>query len=269
MRTAIFPLLAVMLGFTAQAKPAGAGTAKKILVVMSSENKITLKDGIVHPTGYFLSELGVPLKALFDAGYEPVFATPKGNPPVMDAVSDNEMWFGGDKARLDEMKAFVNRFTGLRHPYKLADLLNVDPSQFAGMFVPGGHAPMEDLVRDRNLGRLLRLFHQASKPTALICHGPIALLSARDSNGEWPYSGYRMTSFSTAEEKQEEPGEDNVLGGFVKFYPDQALSEAGGLVTVAPKWQANVVRDRELITGQNPFSDKELADALLQALGER
>jgi len=37
-----------------------------------------------------------------------------------------------------------------------------------------------------------------------------------------------MTSFSTLEEMQEEPGQDNALGGFVRFYPDQALDGATG-----------------------------------------
>jgi putative intracellular protease/amidase len=41
--------------------------------------------------------------------------------------------------------------------------------------VPGGHAPMQDLLADPALGRLLRAFHAEGKTTALVCHGPIAL----------------------------------------------------------------------------------------------
>src|SRR5687768_5730143 len=94
----LFLLLAAFLSLNAHAEP------KKILVVLSSENKITLKDGIVHPTGFFLSELMVPVEALIEAGYEPVFATPKGNRPSMDKVSDSAFWFGGNEARLREIK---------------------------------------------------------------------------------------------------------------------------------------------------------------------
>ena len=126
----------------------------------------------------------------------------------------------------------------------------------------------------------------------MICHGPIALLSALDeaeglvqllsdmgtgkkvtpeeigkSTKNWIYEGYKMTAFSTKEEQQEEPGQDNALKGFVKFYPDEALGNAGGHVIVnAIKWRSNVVVDRALITGQNPFSDRELAAELVKAL---
>jgi putative intracellular protease/amidase len=51
------------------------------------------------------------------------------------------------------------------------------------------------------------------------------------------------------------------------FYPDAALRAAGGQVQVAKEWSANlVVQDRELITGQNPFSDDRLSELFVQAL---
>ena len=147
---------------------------------------------------------------------------------------------------------------------------------------------MEDLWKDKNLGKILRVFHQSMRPTALICHGPIALLAAMNQPiaftgmlqkgkfqeaaqlaKDWIYRGYKMTAFSTKEEQQEEPGQDNVLGGWVKFYPDEALDFAGGKVVVrAQKWQSNVVRDRELITGQIPLTDEEFAKDFIPALSE-
>jgi putative intracellular protease/amidase len=95
----------------------------------------------------------------------------------------------------------------------------------------------------------MRHFHETSKPTAVLCHGPISLLSAlpnapevvralvagdavgaREKAQGWIYSGYKMTIFSTAEEQQREPLE---IGGKVLFYPDFALRTAGGDVSVA------------------------------------
>jgi len=40
-------------------------------------------------------------------------------------------------------------------------------------------------LTDPALGRLLRAFHAAGKTTALVCHGPIALLSALDHPQDW------------------------------------------------------------------------------------
>jgi putative intracellular protease/amidase len=66
----------------------------------------------------------------------------------------------------------------------------------------------------------MRHFHETSKPTAVLCHGPISLLSASLNSKEvvtalaagarakvegWIYSGYKMTIFLTAEERQRGP----------------------------------------------------------------
>ncbi len=120
------------------------------------------------------------------------------------------------------------------------------------------------------------------EPTAVLCHGPISLLSAFPNSKEvvaalaagdaagaqakaqgWIYSGYKMTIFSTAEEQQREPLE---IGGKVLFYPDFALLTAGGDVSVAAPWKSYVLQDREVISGQNPFSDEALLKLLLPAL---
>ena len=72
-----------------------------------------------------------------------------------------------------------------------------------------------------------------------------------------------MTIFSTAEEQQREPLE---IKGKVRFYPDFALQTAGGDVSVVAPWGSYVLQDRELISGQNPFSDQALLNFLLPAL---
>jgi len=85
-------------------------------------------------------------------------------------------------------------------------------------------------------------------------------------NASWVYAGYKMTIFSTAEEQQREPLE---IGGKVLFYPDFALRTAGGDVSVLAPWSSYVLQDRELISGQNPFSDEALLKLLLAALNEK
>jgi putative intracellular protease/amidase len=47
------------------------------------------------------------------------------------------------------------------------------------------------------------------------------------------------------------------------------LSTAGGDVSVLPPWKSYVLQDRELISGQNPFSDEAVVKLLLSALGAR
>ncbi len=56
---------------------ASAASKGNILVVVSSESSIELKNGKRYQTGYSLNELAVPVKALIEAGDEVTFANPK------------------------------------------------------------------------------------------------------------------------------------------------------------------------------------------------
>jgi len=47
------------------------------------------------------------------------------------------------------------------------------------------------------------------------------------------------------------------------------LRAAGGDVSVVAPWKSYVLQDRELISGQNPFSDEALLKLLLPALAAK
>ncbi len=53
---------------------------------------------------------------------------------------------------------------------------DVDPTEYAGLFVSGGRAP-EYLRYDKDLLRITRHFFEANKPVAVVCHG-IEIVSA-------------------------------------------------------------------------------------------
>jgi putative intracellular protease/amidase len=261
-------------------------TKGKVLVLVSSGRGLPLKDGKVYKgAGYYLNELTVPVRALMQEGYEITFANPKGNAPQPDVNSEVADFFGGDAAKLQDYMLFRDGLAGLRDPKRIADVVASGLDQYDAVFVPGGHGPMIDLLDDPDAGTVLRHFHKTSKPTAVLCHGPISLLAALPNSTEvvdalkagdaagarakakgWIYSGYKLTIFSTAEEQQREPIE---IGGKVFFYPDFALRTAGGDVSVVEPWKSYVLQDREVISGQNPFSDEALVKLLLPALNAK
>lgn len=286
LRTAAIALAA--LAAASQASPSAAQTSMpkgKVLIVLSSASVLPLKDGKTFPTGYYLNELIVPAERFAAAGYQLVFADPKGNTPAVDQVSISPDYFGGDKAALQRALTFQGSLEGLKHPLTLGAVAKGDLDQYAAVFVPGGPAPMIDLMADRDLGRILSYFHAHHRMTVLLCHAPIALLStARDPAAEqaalragdlpaarrlaadWPYRGYRMTIFSDEEEGQAAKA---VFHADPQFFPAAALANAGGEVSIAQAWTPKVVQDRELITGQNPFSDTAMMDVVLPALETR
>lgn len=261
---------------------ASAQTKAKVLVVMSSAHELELRDGKTYQTGYYLNEFVVPYRKLVAAGYEPVIANPNGDQPVMDANSNNAMFFGGDDAARIDALNYAQSIVQLKHPKTLASVLADGTDGYVGLFIPGGHAPMADLITDKNLGKILASFHSTGRPTGIICHGPIVLLStlpdaeaftgsliANDGKAnslaqDWPYVGYRLTVFSTGEEQALEGS--NGLGGNVQFYPVNALAEAGAHVDSAANWHSNVIVDRELITGQQPMSAPAFGDTLVEKL---
>jgi putative intracellular protease/amidase len=254
--------------------------------VGSSSHTFELKSGRKEPTGYYLNELAVPARAIVDSGYEAVLATPNGAVPEVEQFSINADYFGGSESALQMALEFVATSPGFQAPHSIRSAIEEGLAGYAGLFVPGGHPPMIDLMQDPDLGVVLRHFHTQSKPTALLCHGPIALTAAMpkakqfrqalvegDLDGAataaegWQYKRYRMTVFSNEEEKW---AEQNILKGEqVLFYPADALTAAGGAVQSQGVFECNVVQDRELITGQNPFSDSVFAELFVEALDHR
>jgi len=237
----------------------------KVLVIFSGVDYVSLKEGMPRKTGFFLSELAVPVRALLAAGYSIESASPDGTRPVMDKKSDSRSFFKSDEEYREAKKLLGH--PDICAPEKLSSYTEADLKSFDGIFIPGGHAPMEDLWRNKPLGFILRYFHKCGKPTALLCHAPVALLSAKKGD-EWIYRGYSMTAFSAPEEQEAE--KNGTLGGHVLFYITDSLAKAGAKMSFAPTpWESHVVKDRELITGQNPASADEFTKVFLEALNER
>lgn len=160
----------------------------KVLVVLSSEDKLTLQNNTTKQTGFFLNELINPVKALLDAGFEIEFANPRGNAAILDPISDDPKWFSSEEEyrnarRLCQYLGICGEENlGTRNLRKLSTIGDFEVlNEYVGLFVPGGHAVMEDLVKDEDLGRLLITLHNFNRPIALLCHGPVALLSALEN----------------------------------------------------------------------------------------
>jgi putative intracellular protease/amidase len=254
----------------------------KVLVVGSNATRIEVQGGW-GATGNYLNETVVPVMAVVNAGYEVVFATPSGARPHIDEASDSVAHFENDQAAYIRAKTFWETDFSMNHVRTLRSVIEEGLDNYIGLFVPGGQAPVVDLMQDPDLGIILRHFHAQAKPTAFLCHGPIATIAAMPQAREfraaliagdqekaraaaqgWQYAGYRMSVFSETEEKVVE---DLILHAKMHFNMPQALAAAGGVVqNTTVDFEPNVVVDRELITGQNPRSDHPIAAKFVQAL---
>ncbi|WP_431043594.1 type 1 glutamine amidotransferase domain-containing protein [Streptomyces sp. P1-3] len=229
----------------------------KILFVLTGADHWTLADGTRHPTGFWAEEVVAPYEAFEAAGHEVVAATPGGVVPTVDRASLAPEVNGGREGA-ERIADALASLAALRAPLKLAE---VDLAEYAAVFYPGGHGPMEDLSGDADSGRLLAAALASGKPLGVVCHGPAALLAARDEEGGSPFAGYRLTGFTNAEEAQAD------FADRAKWLLQDRLVALGADFVESAPWAPNVVVDRNLITGQNPSSAGPLAAEMLKALG--
>lgn len=205
---------------------------KKLLMVVSGADSLTMADGTSHPTGFWAEEVVESVRVLREAGVEVTVATPGGVVPTVDKASLD--------GRFDEVVASLE---DLRTPATLAEMNAAD---FDAIYLPGGHGPMADLAFDKDLGTLLADFHDSGKLVAALCHGPAGLLSAVRADGTFVFAGKEMAVFSDEEERQ---------GGLaVPYSVAGRLAELGARLASGEPWSSTVVVDGRFVTGQNPQS---------------
>ncbi|WP_341926477.1 type 1 glutamine amidotransferase domain-containing protein [Nocardioides psychrotolerans] len=228
----------------------------KILFVVTGAQHWTLKDGTQHPTGFWAEELVAPYREFVAAGHTVEIATPGGVVPVVDQGSLAADANGG-QANADAIKDELDTIAQLSAPSDLSDVVLDD---YAAVFYPGGHGPMEDLAVDATSGALLTSTLASGKPLGIVCHAPAALLATTDDQGASPFAGYRATGFTNAEETQAG------LADKAPWLLQDRLVELGIDFQEADPWSEHVVVDRSLFTGQNPASSGPLAQEILKAL---
>lgn len=228
----------------------------KVLFVLSSSDHLTLKDGLSTPAGNYFNEVTVPARVLTEAGFIITYASPKGTGPYFDGRLSV---FFKSVPDFKASEAFVRNWTYTR---TLDSVSNQELNEFSAIFIPGGNAVLEDLGNLPSLGRILNHFHAASKLTAVICNAAYALLSTGEY-GAWPYWGYQMTVFSDEEWFSMQP---MVLAQLTHPTPGQMLKAQGAILNQGLPMSSHVVEDRELLSGQNPWSSFALAKIMAYKL---
>ncbi|GAB3458302.1 type 1 glutamine amidotransferase domain-containing protein [Streptomonospora sediminis] len=228
----------------------------RILFVITGADHWTLADGTKHPTGYWAEEVAAPYRVFTEAGHEVTVATPGGARPVADAGSLAPEANGGEEGAA-AVRRTLEHIATLRSPLQLEEVALGD---FDAVFYPGGHGPMEDLSGDAASARLLVAALESRTPLGVVCHGPAALLATARPGGESPFTGYRLTGFTNAEERQAG------LADKAPWLLQDRLVELGADFAEGEPWAPNVVVDGSLYTGQNPASSAPLATEMLTAL---
>jgi putative intracellular protease/amidase len=222
----------------------------KILMVLTSHDQLG-STGL--KTGFWLEEFAAPYYVFHDANADITIASPRGGQPPLDPKSD-EPDFQTDATR--RFSSDSEAQSALADSVKLESLSAED---FDAIFYPGGHGPLWDLSEDQNSIALIEAMFAAGKPVAAVCHAPAVLRHAKSADGSALVEGKSVTGFSNSEEAAVE------LTDVVPFLLEDELIGLGGNYSKSSDWHPYVVTDGKLITGQNPSSSEQAAQAVLAA----
>jgi putative intracellular protease/amidase len=220
----------------------------KILMVLTSHDQLGTTG---HKTGFWLEEFAAPYYVFKDANADITIASPKGGQPPLDPKSD-EPDFQTDATR--RFKGDADAQSALASSLKLADMSAAD---FDAVFYPGGHGPLWDLAEDRSSIALIETMFSANKTVAAVCHAPAVFRHAKSPDGSVLVEGKSMTGFSNSEEEAVQ------LTNIVPFLLEDELQVIGANYSKSADWYPYVITDGNLITGQNPASSEETAQAVL------
>ncbi len=225
----------------------------RILIISTSADRMTPGN---EPTGIWLEELTTPYYAFRDAGAEVTLASIAGGAIPVDPRSisaDGEKEPSVERYSTDDvLKADVANTQAITA---------IDPAQYDALFLPGGHGTMFDYPGSDALARLVERFDADGKIIAAVCHGPAGLVSAKNGDGTPFVAGRRLAAFTDSEERA--VGLDHA----VPFLLESRLKELGAHHEAGPDFQPFALRDRNLITGQNPQSAARTAALVMEVLG--
>lgn len=232
---------------------------KKVLVIATDERYLPVEGGKLFSTGNHPVETMLPIMHLTEAGYEIDVATPSGD------MAKFEYWAFPEKD--DAVKAaFEKLLPKLREPKKLSDVVEHDlgaDSDYAAVFIPGGHGAMIGLQNDDAVGATLRWALEAERYVITLCHGPAALLAA-GKDGVSPFAGYSIAVFPDSLDAGA-----NVEIGYLPGKLTWALGDAlraQGITLVNDDMKGTVHADRTLLTGDSPLAANALGKLAVQHL---
>ena len=214
--------------------------------------------------GFWAAELFHPYYEFTQKRYDVTIASPDGGPVTPDALSDprdDSRWSADDLISMGALNT-PELVAQLEATPALDDL---DLDAFDALVVCGGQGPMFQFREHEGLKRAIARFYEARKVTAALCHGTCALLDVQLADGEYLVAGRTMTGFANVEEDY---GDAAVGQRIMPFRIEDEARGRGANFIQAGLFKAFAVRDMNLITGQQQYSGRKVAELVIAALGD-
>lgn len=147
----------------------------------------------------------------------------------------------------------------LCHSTPLSDI-DFENGGFDAIFMAGGHGTCADFINCTSLQKAIETMYEAGKVIAAVCHGPVCLADCVKSDGSPLVKGLTVTGFSNTEEDAVQ------LSSVVPFLLETKFKDLGAAYEKGDDWNSKVCVDGNLVTGQNPQSTEECAEAVVKLL---
>ncbi len=232
--------------------------SRKILMIAADERYLLTDNGKLFSTGNHPVETLVPMYHMHKAGFDFDIATISGNSVKF------ELW---------AMPTEEPSITGLHQEYLpqflqpkklsvIADALD-DQSEYAAVFIPGGHGALIGLPESRDVASVLNWAMANQRFVISICHGPAALLASGVFEEVSPFRGYSVCAFPDSMD-QKIPEIGYLPGGLTWFFGERLQQQ--GITILNPDVTGAVHQDRKVITGDSPFASNSLGKLAARAL---
>lgn len=230
---------------------------KRALIITTSH--ATLGEG-GKATGVFGSEMTAPYYEFLDAGMAVDVASVQGGEVPIEPGSF--LWFIAAPSDKRYLKDPVFQA-------KVKSSLKIDAldfTQYDIIFLAGGWGAAYDLGTSAVLGQKITQAWAANKVVGGVCHGPLGLLLAKDTQGAPLVKGKHLTAVTNKQVAQ--------LGiTITPQHPERELRAAGALfeadTALLDPFANLTVVDGRLVTGQNQNAGVETAQKMLLAAGGR
>ncbi|WP_433527087.1 type 1 glutamine amidotransferase domain-containing protein [Nocardia pseudovaccinii] len=208
-----------------------------------------------HHTGLWLSELVHFYDALTKAGFEVDIVSPAGGRVPLDPRSTSPIGLDKIARGYRDDPEFMARLDDTQ------SIEDVDPADYAAIFYTGGHGVMWDFPDNVALQDASRQIYENGGIVSSVCHGACGLLNITLSDGTLLVEGRTLTGFATVEERIA------MVKNRVPFLLEDELRSRGAhYVKGRIPMTSFVTADGRLITGQNPYSTKEVSEQIVHAL---
>lgn len=252
MKTLSLPAIAILFAapiLSAETPPTASipPPAKRVLFVLTSHDK---KGDTGKPTGFYLSEVTHPHHVLSAAGFTIDYVSPKGGKAPIDGKDLTDPINKSFMENPANVKAIENTLTPK----------DINPASYAAIFYAGGHGTMWDFADNTELARIGGAIYDGGGVVGAVCHGPAGLVNIKLADGSYLVADKNVAAFTNDEERAVE------LEKVVPFLLQDTLIKRGAKHQAAPNFEAKVVVDERLVTGQNPASATGVGEEMVKLL---